>query len=298
MPAATVRLERVVADDVRYIVKTVGLRGGGHALWPASRDPDDPMWWRREADAYASGLLPGEELRAPRCAWLDERAAEVELWLEDITGTPATEWPLERYGPAARALGRWQGAYLAGKALPRERWLARGWLRAYVDRRAADFGAAPARAQRVWDERALFLSWIGHAPQTVCHLDFWPRNLFDDHGATIAIDWAYVGIGAVGEDPGNLVPDAVWDGFLPGQAVRALGDLVWTEYLGGLRDVGARFDERAVRLAFAASAAVKYAWIEPRMIADDAAPELWEQRAPVLDLVEELADEARRLGSR
>jgi thiamine kinase-like enzyme len=61
----------------------------------------------------------------------------------------------------------------------------------------------------VWDERETFLSWIERAPRTVCHLDLWPRNVFDDDGATVLIDWAFVGIGAVGEDVGNLVPDAV-----------------------------------------------------------------------------------------
>jgi hypothetical protein len=298
VPAATGGLWRVEADGIPYVVKRLRRGGaGGHALWPASDDPDDPMWWRREADAYASVLLPDGDLRAPRCAWIDDRGDEVELWLEDVDGDPATSWPLERYGPAARALGRWQGEYLAGRPLPDDRWLSRGWLRAYVERRAGDFAAgdAPPRAQRVWDERAAFLDAVDRAPRTLCHLDFWPRNLFADGGRTVAIDWAFAGVGAAGEDAGNLVPDAVLDGFLPGPAVRELHDLVWHEYLAGLADAGARVDERAVRLAFCASAAVKYAWLEPRMLRAGAAPEVWEQRAATLDLLEELAAEARRL---
>ena len=79
---------------------------------------------------------------------------------------------------------------------------------------------APARWQSVWDEREAFLSRVEGAPQTLSHLDFWSRNLFDDGGATVAIDWAFVGIAAAGEDASNLVLDAVWDGFLPGEAVR------------------------------------------------------------------------------
>ena len=298
VPAATAALERVVADGVSYVVKTLRPRADGHPHWPASTDPDDPMWWRREADAYASDLLPTGDLRAARCAWIDDRGDEVELWLEDVAGTPATEWPVERFGPAARALGRWQGAYLAGRPLPRERWLARGWLRAYVGRRAAVFDvAAPPRAQRVWDEREAFLSWVERAPQALSHLDFWSRNLFDDGGATVAIDWAFTGLAAAGEDAANLVLDAVWDGFLPGEAVRDLERAIWPEYLAGLRDAGAAPDERALRLAFAASAAVKYAWLEPWMIQRDAAPELWAQRRPIFERAAELADEARELAA-
>jgi len=298
VPAATAGLARVVADGVSHVVKTLRPRTDGHPHWPASTDPDDPMWWRREADAYASGLLPGGEFRAARCAWIDDRGDEVELWLEDVAGTPATEWPVGRFGPAARALGRWQGVYLAGASLPRERWLSRDWLRAYVERRAGDFAVpAPVGAQSVWEERDAFLSWVERAPQTLCHLDVWSRNLFDHGGATVAIDWAFVGVGAAGEDASNLVLDAVWDGFLPGPAVGELCTLVYGEYVAGLADAGARFDERAVRLAFAASAAVKYAWIEPRMLRLDAPPDVWEQRAPALELVAGLAEEARRLAS-
>jgi hypothetical protein len=298
VPAATAALERVVADGVPYVVKTLRPRVDGHPHWPASIELDDPMWWRREADAYAPGLLPAGDLRAARCAWIDDRGDVVELWLEDVAGTPATEWPVERYGPAARVLGRWQGAYLAGCPLPEDGWLARRWLRAYVERRTGMFDVpAPARWQRVWDEREAFLSWVEGAPQTLSHLDFWSRNHFDDGGATVAIDWAFVGIAAAGEDASNLVLDAVWDGFLPGEAVRDVEALVWPEYLAGLRDAGAAPDRHGLRLAYAASAAVKHTWIEPWMIQRDAPPELWAQRRPVLGLVEELADEARELAA-
>ena len=48
-------------------------------------------------------------------------------------------------------------------------------------------------------------------PPTVCHLDVHPHNLFDGDGVddTVLVDWAFVGIGALGEDPANLIVDAV-----------------------------------------------------------------------------------------
>ena len=81
VPAATAALERVVADGVPYVVKTLRPRVDGHPHWPASTDPDDPMWWRREADAYGSGLLPAGDLRAARCAWIDDRGS---LFNQDV----------------------------------------------------------------------------------------------------------------------------------------------------------------------------------------------------------------------
>ena len=103
------------------------------------------MWWRREADAYESGLLPDGELRAARCERVVERAdGSVALVLEDLVGLPATDWPLERFGPAARQLGRWQGSF---RTMPDEPWLSRDWLRAYLDRRAGESAGEPLWAR-------------------------------------------------------------------------------------------------------------------------------------------------------
>ena len=51
-----------------------------------------------------------------------------------------------------------------------------------------------------------------------------PANLFaDGDDCTVAVDWSFVGIGAIGEDAGNLVADAVLDFHVdPAAARRAL----------------------------------------------------------------------------
>ena len=272
------------------IVKVLRSDRVGHPYWPAEPHPENPLWWRREADAYASGLLPDGELRAARCERVVERDdGSVALVLEDIEGLPATDWPLERFGPAARQLGRWQGSF---RAVPDVPWLSRDWLRAYVERRAEECAAEP-----LWADREALLDALDRVPRTLCHLDVWPRNLFDDDGATVAIDWAFVGIGAVGEDAGNLVPDSVLDGFLPPERIDELHDLVWTEYLAGLRDSGWPGEERDARLAFCVGAALKYVWLRPR-VAASAPPESGAAAVDAtLALLDRLADEARRLAS-
>ncbi|MGZ4382822.1 MAG: hypothetical protein ACXVZN_09485 [Gaiellaceae bacterium] len=261
-----------------------------HRYWPAEPRPEDPMWWRREADAYESGLLPDGKLRAVRCEQVLERAdGSVALVLEDLRGLPATDWPLERFGPAARQLGRWQGSF---RTVPDEPWLSRDWLRAYVERRAEESAAEP-----LWAAREPLLDALDRVPRTLCHLDFWPRNLFDDGGATVAVDWAFVGIGAVGEDAGNLVPDSVFDGFLPPERLGELHDLVWSEYLAGLREAGWPGEERDARLGFCVGAALKYVWVRPRVAAGRPLEGGPEATAACLALLDRLAGEARGLAS-
>ena len=79
------------------------------------------------------------------------------------------------------------------------------------------------------------------------------------------IDWGCVGDGAIGEDIGNLIPDAVLDHYLPAAALPALEELILGAYLDGLRETGWSADERLVRLAMYASA-VKYDWLVPWML--------------------------------
>lgn len=163
---------------------------------------------------------------------------------------------------------------------------------AYLDRRAE-----ASRDEPLWVDRVLLLAALDRVPRTLCHLDFWPRNLFDDDGVTVAVDWAFVGLGAVGEDAGNLVPDAVFDGFLPPERIDELHDLVWAEYLGGLRDAGWTGEERDARLGFCLGAALKYVWVRPWLRANGPLAGVAEPGDPPLRLLDRLADEARRLAS-
>ena len=103
-------------------------------------------------------------------------------------------------------------------------------------------------------------------PRTVCHLDFWSKNLFADADEIVLIDWAFVGEGALGEDIGNLVLDAVFDHFVPVAQLAELDALVFDAYVRGLRRGGWTGDERIVRLGMC-SLAVKYDWLTPFMLA-------------------------------
>jgi thiamine kinase-like enzyme len=104
-------------------------------------------------------------------------------------------------------------------------------------------------------------------PRTLCHLDFWPKNLFQVRNGEIAlIDWGCAGFGAIGEDMGNLVPDASFDHFISAEDLPRLEQVVFDGYLRGLRSAGWGGDRRLVQLGMWSSS-VKYDWLTPFTLA-------------------------------
>ncbi len=304
---ATAGLWRVRSGARTAVVKLLAHDPAAEGNWRSGTHPDHWYYWRREADAYGSGLLAGLTggLRAPEAYLVAERDdGSVALWLEDLAGPAAPAWPLDRYELCARHVGRAQGAFAVG-GVPDEPWLSRGWLRRYLtqrdgDRAMLDDGevwhhpllagwfpdpVAPAlRAMR--EDQDGYLGLLDALPRTVCHLDLHPANLFAAAGpATAAIDWAFVGRGAVGEDPGNLVPDAVLDFHVDPAHVDDLHDLVVAGYHAGLRDSGVDLALADVRIAVAAATAAKYAWIGPALLraVSEARPHL--NRRPLAEAV-------------
>jgi hypothetical protein len=331
--SASAGIWRLRAAGRSLVLKLVSHADGGHENWRSGLEPTHWYYWRREALAYQTGLLeslPGateaSRLRAPRCHAVVERGdGSVALWLEDLGDASASRWGLPRYELAARHFGRMQGRYLDATALPNDEWLSRNWLRTYLSQRDGDmdmlddtsawrdaliarwFPDPPiAAAKAMRRDQPIFTGVLEQLPTTLCHLDLHPANLFSDHDdATVAIDWSFVGLGAIGEDVGNLVADAVLDFHVPAEQLDALHDAVGAGYEAGLRDAGWDGSPQVVRLAMAATMAAKYAWILPaalRAVAEDrrllnGRPLVESLRwwAPTVRFLLARADEARRL---
>lgn len=212
------------------------------SAWPTSDAPDHFNYWRREIEAYGSGFAHSAYaeagIRAPRLLSVDAREDGcVELWLEDVAGPSGFDLPLERLGRFGYELGvgqaRWAGRVPSSVELP---WLSRGWLAQYSTHGPhADVAVAesdwddpvlrvwPERTRRslrrLWESRASVLEAAQAFPRTLCHLDLWPANVIvDGDGASVLIDWAFVGEGAIGEDLANLIVDSVTDGLIDGGA--------------------------------------------------------------------------------
>ena len=237
--------------------------------------------WRREADVYASGFLetlpPG--ISAPRVYAIDDAEGQVSLWLEDVVET-VPSWPLARYAVAARDLGRFNGAFLAGRPIPNSPHLETNWLAGWVARTGKTFSEVvgdPAvtghelvrraiphawldRMRAVHAQEVRLLGVLGQLPSTVSHLDAWRANLIarDKDGATetVAIDWSLLGLAPAGQEIAIFVTGArVWLSLDPTEA-DAIGEHAFHSYLAGLRDAGWTGTGADVRLAYAASVAL------------------------------------------
>jgi hypothetical protein len=254
-------------------------RGWSVILKVLPATPGSPTGWNypaREALAYERGVLddlpPG--LEAPQCFGHTEHGGQHHLWLEDL-GSDAMRWRLEDYGKAARALGRFNGAYLSRRSLPMARWLSRQWLRSWLAEGAAAvrelprFGRQPLvqrvyppevldRLLRLWAHRQQLLDALDRLPQVLSHNDAFHRNLFLKSERLFAVDWAFLGPQPVGAELAPLVTASV--AFL-GMAHDRWRDLEQTAveaYLRGLQDAGWRGPSDQARFGFAASSALRY----------------------------------------
>ena len=260
--------------------------------------------WRREALAYASGLLADlpAGLTAPRCFGVEgadaTAAGPVRLWLEDLAAGGAQGPPFTpaQYRRLARGLGALAGAYPGRRPLPAHPWLRRGDARrehAAGAGRLATLEALAQRAdpwiQRGWppDVRARVLDGFAAAPALLAalealphslgHQDAVPRNLFlrpdgaAGPAAVVAIDWAQVGLSPVGRDLAYLVAGGIHASAVAPAALPAVEAAALEGYLEGLADQGWRGAARDVRLGYLLSVGLRYGLLTaPLMLTGDA----------------------------
>ncbi len=251
-------------------------------------NPDQPLYWKREIEAYQSGILdnlPGG-LHAPCCfAATQQPDGSYYLWLEEVTDSHTPVWPLTRYADAAHILGAFNGAYLSGAPIPSYPWLVhdgvasqRGaiengkWVRDIVADpatwqhpllRSIVPLSLPHRLLNLWDARDELFDALALLPQTLCHIDAWQGNLFfsptyPDSPKLVAIDWASIGMAPPGIDPADLLASFFLFRVEPTDPL-TLDTAIFTDYLNGLRKSGWQGDARHVRFAYAAFAPLKYA---------------------------------------
>lgn len=200
--------------------------------------------------------------------------------MEAIDGTPGTHFSLAEHAALARACGRWQA-----RPAPERPWTSIGFLRDYSTTRDVPWhlmtdDAAwqqpliretwPAGLREAWTgllvHRDALLDLVASLPRARCHLDFWVSNVIQRPSGELALfDWSFLGDGALGEDIGNYIPDAVFDLFWPVERLPELAETCVANYLDGLYEAGWRGDPDDVRLAVMASG-VKYAWLLPGLL--------------------------------
>ena len=286
--AATGGIWRVTErQGTRSRILKVARRGEAApgSAWVTSDEPTHFNYWRREPLAYESGFADAAYrdggIRAPGLEGLVElEDGSIELWLEDVAGGDGFSLSAARLGRFGYELGvgqaRWVGRVPDVGSVP---WLSRGWLRQYVgsgpghdvETTSAEWAhpvasvwpeGVRASLRRLRERRMVVLARAEALPRTVCHLDCWPANLIEDSaGASVLLDWAFVGEGAAGEDPANLIVDSVTDGLMDAALLPEIAEAVSSGYVEGLADGGAVAEEGDVRRAIATCAVAKYNWL-------------------------------------
>jgi Phosphotransferase enzyme family len=263
---ATVGVWRVNVGDKSAVLKLLRLGAGSNVNWAASPEPDHPRWWRREAVVLRDNLLGvlRPELRPPTLLHAADRPdGSLALWLEDLG--PPTGWTIEALARIARLLGVAQRR--AVTQLPAA--LPRGFLREYLQPRISHL-AEPFASQR-----EKILSRLDALPQTLCHFDFHPANIFPASRTPAVIDWAYCGRGPVGADAGVLAADALADEVVLPHQAPLLVNAIWEAYRDGLEDDALA---RAAAEAYALGTALRYAWF-PAWVAGKYGPQPDERRS-------------------
>lgn len=223
-----------------------------------------------EAELYASGVLDElpEGLEAPR--WYGNVAIGTDhtgVWLSPERDDLERVWNVERFGIAARHLGR-----LAGRMCPvlQEHAIRRPvrsfWNDpAYVEETMRTFAdtsrggraqcAWPPRIRRglidLWSERDSVLMHAEALPVTLCHGDAQRRNLFARRDATVAIDWANFSMAPVGMDIVTLVHYALAYFDIDSDHAADLEKSVLAGYAQGLEDMGASIDRETIWFGYA-----------------------------------------------
>lgn len=249
------------------------------------QEPREWSYWQREAKAFGSGFLkqlpPG--IRAPRCYGAIEQDDGVWLWLEYISEATGQEWSLDCFQRSAQKLGYFQGAYLCGTPLIDRPWLSQSFFRDIwtdqgfwsnlmdpetersawklpIVQQAFDSQQKP-RVLQLLAEKQRFFEVNDNLPQVLCHNDahrrnlMWTRSQKSGQEELIGIDWAFAGIGAVGNDLGELVGSSLFFFEFDPAAAETLEKAVFEGYLAGIADHNLDLDRRLSRLGYLISLA-------------------------------------------
>jgi hypothetical protein len=186
-------------------------------------------------------------------------------------------WSLAQHQRVARHLGQFNGAFHSGDRLPKTAWLRREPVRLLrsrqrqardaIERCHSDRPSAPAiafplplaaRLLDLWAVLPALEAALSRLPQILAHGDVFRHNLrvpSRPADQTVAVDWEYLGLGALGEDPARLLALDLLFGAAPAADETDLVEAIFDGHWSGLADAGWRGSAGDARLGYAAAAA-------------------------------------------
>ena len=254
--------------------------------WLASTTLNHWNYWQREALVYQSDLafhLNGTSTRLANLLTVDEQNDKIAITLENINGKTGHQLTLSDYTKIALAWGKAQGHLFQQPW--QQPWLSTRFLFDYTHSKTVDYSLLDDN--QAWQQPLIKDNWpqslrddliflyqhrsqlyeiVESSERVPCHLDFWPNNVFlDKNNLLVPIDWAFFGHGAWGEDIANFIPDAVFDNFVPPEALVQMQQTMIPAYLDGVTSSGVQLDVEQLQTIIYACA-VKYVWLGPLLL--------------------------------
>jgi len=255
------------------------------AKQPGQEDKRQPHYWKREAAFFSSSLA--QEicigLRTPRCFAIQSISDdEIALWLEYVPHR-TTLWSDELFYRAARRVGHFNGHWYGANDRLCEPWMNEqcGFLESWfplIDEwldtiepqweSYREMGVSFAddflpQLRCGWNRSKAYVQIYKSAPKTLCHFDAHQDNLLwneERDEDLVAIDWAYVGPGALGQDVVLLI----FHRTLPGKGLaparlREFSEDVYGHYVAGLHEIRWGGPDDEIRVGYLAYATILWA---------------------------------------
>jgi hypothetical protein len=239
-------------------------------------------YWKREALALQSGLLDNlpAGLTTPHYVELIDRGDAIWLWQTEVSDD--REWSWADYREAAYRLGLWQGqTVVSSRPLPSYPWLSHHWLRKWVELPLSSIAQLVeqmdgwqlplvqvyftpeevSQLRRLWAGREQRMAALAALPHSLSHLDAYRSNLFWQGDELTLIDWAFVGLAAMGEELAAFVGATLLLDHLPTSEAARLEGVALDGYLAGLKDAGWGGDPVGVLSAYRHAMPLRYGLI-------------------------------------
>ena len=254
----------------------------------AEEEKNNPMhhnYWKREALVNQTNILNefADVFYVPQCYKVEEKDnGSIWLWMEEIKLHNQLDWSEEDFAFIARQLGMFNATYLNKHIVHKEPWICQQWLKSWVngctqyavnpepyyplvqDPEIKDLYVDYVTLHK--DLHTIFLS-LQRLPQVLAHQDLSIQNMFiQDQKQWTLIDWQFLSLSALGEDLGKLFGVALSQQNIPYEQGAYYENLLFTNYVVGLKQGSWNGDAKEARYGFCSSFALRSAWEMPKLI--------------------------------
>lgn len=253
-------------------------------------NPQHHNYWKREALVNQSGVLTDlpDVIYAPQCYMVEEKEnGSVWIWMEEIKENNKQLWSEKEFAFIARQLGIFNGAYITEKTIPDYTWICRKWLKSWVNgckNHSVDPTIYLSKVRNLSNLNSIYNSYVNlnknldkhynaldNLPRVLAHQDLSKQNMYINlHNCTkkqlTLIDWQFLSISGLGEDLGKLYGVALSQQDIPIEKGEYYKELLFTNYIDGLREVGWNGDTTLPKYGFYVSFALRSVWEVPKLI--------------------------------